>query len=158
GFAGHPLVDRNRLICLVGGKGSVAVAFEKETGKEIWKSLSAFEPGYAPPTLIEHQGKRQLIIWHPESVNSLNPDTGELYWAVAWVGTKKAKNPRLGAGMSIPTPRQDGDRLFLTCFYDGSLMLKLNGTQTPTILWKKGGKSEEPDDTEALHAVMVTPV
>jgi len=28
GFCGHPLVDGNRLVCLVGGEGSVAVAFE----------------------------------------------------------------------------------------------------------------------------------
>src|SRR5262249_45952270 len=34
GFAGHPLLDGNRLICLVGGTGSVAVAFDKNTGKE----------------------------------------------------------------------------------------------------------------------------
>ena len=30
GFAAHPLLDGNRLVCLVGGKGSVAVAFDKE--------------------------------------------------------------------------------------------------------------------------------
>src|SRR5262249_20696046 len=51
GFAGHPLVDGNRLICLVGGKGSVIVAFDKDSGKELWKALSAGEPGYAPPMI-----------------------------------------------------------------------------------------------------------
>ena len=34
GTASSPLVDGQRLICLVGGKGSVAVAFDKDTGKE----------------------------------------------------------------------------------------------------------------------------
>ncbi|MBI3408563.1 MAG: PQQ-like beta-propeller repeat protein [Planctomycetes bacterium] len=158
GFAGHPLIDGNRLFCLVGGKGSVAVAFDKDTGRELWKALSAAEPGYAPPTMIEQAGKKQLILWHPESVNSLNPETGEVYWTIPWVGKAKSKSARLGAGMSIPTPRLFGDRLFLTCFYDGSLMLKLNGVGTPSILWKAGGKSENADDTVALHAVMVTPV
>ena len=43
GLSGHPLVDGNRLICLVGGEGSVAVAFDKDTGKELWKNLSAKE-------------------------------------------------------------------------------------------------------------------
>ena len=33
GFAGHPLVDGKKLICLAGGDGSVAVAFDKDTGK-----------------------------------------------------------------------------------------------------------------------------
>src|SRR5262249_19235853 len=66
GFCGHPLVDGKKLICVVGGENSVAVAFDKDTGKEIWKSLSAKEPGYSPPTIIEAGGKRQLLIWHAE--------------------------------------------------------------------------------------------
>src|SRR6266849_1253496 len=37
GFAGHPLVAGQCVICIVGGKGSGAVAFDKDTGKEIWK-------------------------------------------------------------------------------------------------------------------------
>jgi outer membrane protein assembly factor BamB len=152
GFAGHPLVDGNRLICLVGGAGSVAVAFDKDTGKEIWKALSAKEPGYAPPMIYEIDGKRQLILWHPQSVNSLNPVTGEVYWTQRF-----NKKPQLGAGMTIPTPRLDRDKLYLTAFYDGSLMLKVKGTQPPTILWDGQGRSEQPDDTKALHCVMGTP-
>ena len=73
GFAAHPLIDGNRLICMVGGKGSIAVAFDKNDGKEIWKALTAAEPGYSPPSIIEAGGTRQLIIWHPEAINGLNP-------------------------------------------------------------------------------------
>ena len=64
GFAAAPLVDGQKLICLVGGDWSVAVAFDKDTGKELWKALSAREPGYAPPSIIEAGGTRQLLIWH----------------------------------------------------------------------------------------------
>src|SRR5262245_16524885 len=42
GFASSPLVDGERLICLVGGKGDAkVVAFDKMTGKEIWRALSS---------------------------------------------------------------------------------------------------------------------
>src|SRR5690606_27844020 len=34
GFAGHPLVDEGTVYCLVGGPGSVAVAFDAATGEE----------------------------------------------------------------------------------------------------------------------------
>src|SRR5436190_16252441 len=34
GYAGHPLVDGNRLIVLANGPDSVAIAFDKDTGKE----------------------------------------------------------------------------------------------------------------------------
>jgi len=81
GFCGHPLVDGEKLICLVGGEGSVAVAFEKDTGKEIWRAVSASEQGYCPPTLIEGAGVRQLMIWDADKLNSLDPANGTLLWS-----------------------------------------------------------------------------
>jgi outer membrane protein assembly factor BamB len=157
GFAGHPLVDGNRVICLVGGTDSVAVAFDKDTGKEIWRALSANEPGYAPPMIYEIGGKRQLILWHPQAVNSLDPETGKVYWSIPYGGATN-KTSGIKAGMTIPTPRQSGDNLFFTNFYDGALMLKTAGTAQPTVVWRAMGRSENAQDTEALHAVMSTPI
>ncbi len=152
GFAGHPLLDGDRLICLVGGKGSVVVAFDKNTGKELWKALSAKEPGYAPPMIYDINGIRQLIIWHPESINSLNPQTGAVYWTQVY-----GKQRFVKAGMSIPTPRLDGDKLFLTGFYCGPLMLQVKGTDQPKIVWAGKGRSEQPADTDGLHSVFSSP-
>jgi outer membrane protein assembly factor BamB len=150
GFAGHPLLDGPRLICLVGGQGSVAVAFDKDSGAEIWKNLSASEPGYAPPMIYEVGGVRQLIIWHPESVNALNPENGAVYWSQSY-------GRKLRAGLSVSTPRLDGDRLFLTAFYDGPLMLKLNGVSQPEVAWRGQGRSEKAEETDGLHSIMSTP-
>jgi outer membrane protein assembly factor BamB len=147
GFAAHPLVEGNKLICVVGGEGSVAVAFEKDTGKELWRALSAKEPGYCPPTMIAAGGKRQLIIWHPEAVNSLNPDTGDVYWTEPWA---------IRSGLTIPTPRQDNDKLFLTAFYNGPAMFKLDSSKpAATILWR--GKKISEKDTDGLHSIMPPP-
>lgn len=156
GFSAHPLLDGNRLICLVGGPGSVAVAFDKDTGKEIWKSLSASSAGYAPPMIYEIGGTRQLILWHADAVNSLNPETGKVYWSQPF-GGKKGKGG-LKAALSVPSPRVAGDQLFVTAFYDGPLMLKLNGTQKPTVLWRGMGRGEKADETDGLHSIMPTPV
>lgn len=41
GYAAHLLVDGDLLFSLVGGPGSAIVAFNKETGKEVWKGLTA---------------------------------------------------------------------------------------------------------------------
>src|SRR5262249_20234458 len=141
GFSGHPLVDGDRLICLVGGKGALVVAFDKNTGKEIWRKLSAPEPGYCPPMIYEAQGVRHLIVWSPAAVHSLNPETGDVYWTHPYFD-KPGKV--IKAGLSIPTPRLDGDKLFLTAFYDGPLMLKLNGKAPPSVLWKGKGTGETP--------------
>jgi outer membrane protein assembly factor BamB len=160
GFAASPLLDGDRLICLVGGPGHVAVAFHKDTGKELWRALSAREPGYAPPMIYEVAGKRQLIVWHPESVNSLDPETGKVYWSQPF-GAQPAGPGRkmLKAALSIPTPRLMGDLLFVTAFYDGSLMLKLD-TDRPgaSVLWESTSRSEQPDRTDFLHSIMSTPV
>jgi outer membrane protein assembly factor BamB len=149
GFAGHPLVDGKKLICLVGGEGSVAVAFDKDTGKELWRALPGPDQGYCPPMIYQFGGKRQLIIWDPQGVHGLDPETGKVYWTRPFVSQ---------AGMSIPTPRKDGDLLFITGFYAGSLMLKLDPDKpAASVLWKGKGRGVEPDKTDALHGVMPAP-
>jgi outer membrane protein assembly factor BamB len=153
GFAAHPLIDGDRLICLVGGQGSVAVAFDKDTGKELWKALSASEPGYCPPMIYEIGGKRQLIIWHPNSVNALDPETGAVHWTQRY-GAKKF----IKAGLTIPTPRLDRDKLFFTAFYDGPLMLQVGSDQKPRILWQGTGTGERENQTDGLHSIIPTPV
>jgi outer membrane protein assembly factor BamB len=145
GFAGHPLLDGNRLICLVGGAGSVAVAFDKDTGRELWRALSAKEPGYGPPTLIEHRGRRLLIVWHPAAVNALEPETGRVIWSVPFESR---------FGLTAPTPRLAGDILFVTAFYNGSLALRL-GAEQPEVLWRTTKASEK--DTTHLHSIIATP-
>ena len=128
GFCGAPLVDGPRLICLVGGRGSVAVAFEKDTGKELWRALTASEPGYAPPTIITAGGKRQLLIWHAEAINSLVPETGEVYWS---------EPLRPNAGMAIAAPRHAGDFLFASGIGNAAAMFKLDREKPAVeIVWR----------------------
>jgi len=103
GFSSHPLVDGQKLICIVGGEGSVAVAFDKDTGKELWKSLSASQQGYSSPIVIEAGGKRQLLIFDSDSLNSLDPETGTPYWSAP-------NSPDYG--LSVMVPRRMGDYLF----------------------------------------------
>jgi outer membrane protein assembly factor BamB len=147
GFSASPLIEEDLLICLVGGEGSVAVAFDRNSGEEKWRALTAKEPGYAPPTIIDYGGHRQLLIWHPEAVSALEPATGKLLWSIPW---------QLRSGLSVPTPRQQGDRLFFTCFYNGSLMLKLkeDGT-TPEVQWQTERESERR--TTHLNSIMSSP-
>jgi outer membrane protein assembly factor BamB len=148
GFAANPLLDGDRLICLVGGKESVAVAFNKDSGEVIWKSLTAAEPGYCPPIIIQPEGgKRQLIIWHPEAVNGLNPETGKLLWSQPF---------RAKAGLTVPTPRFFDGKLFVTSFYEGPMMLKIEGDKA-SVLWRGKGRGEQPNQTDGLHSIMPTP-
>jgi outer membrane protein assembly factor BamB len=58
--------------------------------------------------------------------------------------------------MTIPTPRKMNDLLYLTCFYDGSWMLKLDAAQPgASTVWKSQRVSEK--NTDALHSTLSTP-
>jgi outer membrane protein assembly factor BamB len=146
GMAAAPLVDGDKLITLVGGSdGALVVAFDKATGKEIWRSLDDGAVGYCPPVILEFGGRRQLIIWHPAAISALDPETGSVIWEVPWT---------IKFGLSIPMPRQVGDRLFLTAFYDGPMMLQVEA-DSAKIVWR--GKGTDEQHTDGLHSIMPTP-
>jgi outer membrane protein assembly factor BamB len=153
GYAAAPLVDGDAVICLVGGKGQEVVAFQKDTGKELWRALSAsYGPGYAPPIVIDAGGTRQLVVWTPEEVAGLDPQTGKVFWSQPFPLAKP------DIALIIATPRRAGDLLFVTAFYDGALMLKLADTKPgATVLWESKSKSEQPEKTDYLHSIMCTP-
>lgn len=116
GFCGHPLIDGQNVICIVGGDGTTAMAFDKDTGKEVWRSLSSTETGYSAPTMIEAGGVRQLLIWHGEALNSLDPHTGKVYWTFLMTTQ---------TGMAVMVPRKDGDYLFAGSVFGNAVGLKL---------------------------------
>ncbi len=150
GMAGAPLVDGERQIAPAGGKdGAEVVAFDKLTGREVWRALEPDpEPGYAQPVIFEAGGTRQLIVWHPEAVVSLAPDTGKVHWRQPF---------KIGLGMTVATPVSDGSRLLVSSFFNGSMMLSLDGSRPAAKpLWR--GKSSSEIDTDGLHALMSTPV
>ncbi len=142
GFSAHPLLHGDTLYCVVGGPGSVAVAFDKDTGEEKWRALSAAEPGYCPPTMIRQAGVDQLLIWHPEAINALNPATGDVYWSLPL---------KPSFGMSIMSPRKSGDLLFASGIGRVGALMRL-GTEEPTaeFVWRAKPK-------EALFAANCTP-
>src|SRR4051794_35003296 len=127
GFAGHPLVDGDKLVCIVGGEGACVVAFDKKTGRELWKSLNAAEPGYSTPSIIEAGGQRQLLVFHAESVNGLDPETGKRLWGVPL----KATN-----GAAIMSPVRDGDYLFAGAFHTECKGLKVSADKPGAeVVW-----------------------
>jgi outer membrane protein assembly factor BamB len=153
GYAGHLLVEGGKVFSLVGGKDSAAVAFDKDTGKEIWRALTVEEIGYAPPMLFEAGGKRQLIIWHTEAVNSLDPDTGRLYWSEKFPANGQFVRPEI----TTATPRKLGDLLFFTSAHHGPFVLKLAADKpAATVLWQ--GKSDNVAAADGLHSLMSSPV
>ena len=93
-----PLIEGDLLILLLGGKGGAGiVALDQNTGREIWRALDEAIT-WSSPTVIDAGGVRQLIVWTQQSVSSLNPANGKLYWREA---TSTGGSPGT-AGVSTP--------------------------------------------------------
>jgi len=151
GHAAHPLVDGDLLYVLPGGAGSAIVALDKKTGAEVWKALSTEEVGYSPPMIYELDGKRQLIVWLSDALYGLDPATGKELWKHAYPEGVPPQRP----SVNIITVRQAGQMLFVSSFYHGPTMLRIDG-EGAHVVWK--GKSNNPAKPDGVHCMMASPV
>jgi outer membrane protein assembly factor BamB len=122
-----PLIEGNVLILMVGGERSATViALNKETGEEVWKALD--EPGGpSSPIVVTAGGTRQLIVWTPNSLTSLGPLTGKMYW------TERLSTP---GSQAVATPVFHKNLLLVS-----GLMFKLEDDRpAASILWPKETK------------------
>jgi outer membrane protein assembly factor BamB len=132
GYAAHPLIDGENLITLAGGEGSQAVALNKMTGQEVWRFGTAKETGYSPPTIIQAAGVRQLILVNPEAVNSVNPQTGELYWSIPYLADN---------GSIIMSPVRSGNYLFVGGYSNRNLLIELASNEPKAKeVWRNQAK------------------
>ena len=148
GIAAAPLVDGKLVIVHIGGSdGACLVAFDKRSGSEVWKALED-RASYAAPIVVEQAGRRVLICWTGDHVAGLDPSSGEMHWKHPFQPTKMVIN--------IATPVVDGDRLLVSSFYDGSLMLRLARDKLEVEpIWRRLGPDEK--HTDSLHAIISTP-
>ena len=157
GTSSAPLVDGDRVICLVGGEpDGLVMAFDKFTGAEVWRALeSNTEMGYNQPLIIEEGGARQLIVWQPRGLSSLDPETGELYWEEPF--------PARG-NLTVADAVKSGPYLLVSGFYSGSLMMRLDRDRPDaTAIWR--GETNrvledgiEVAETSGLHSIITTPL
>ncbi|MFO1062243.1 MAG: PQQ-binding-like beta-propeller repeat protein [Pirellulales bacterium] len=149
GIAGSPLIYRNLVIQQVGGSsGACIVAFDHSSGKEVWRSLNE-RAGYSSPIVIQQAGEDVLVCWTADSLSGLKPLTGEMVWGESM--------PPSRMPIGITTPSLDGDLLFVSSFYDGSLMVRLHRDKLGIDkVWRRVGPNEQK--TESLHAMIGTPI
>jgi len=152
GYASHPLIDGDLLYCEVGGPGSAIVAFNKRTGAEVWKALTSAEIGYSPPMIYELGGKRQLVVWLSDAIYGLDPATGKQFWMHAYPDGIPLQNP----AVNIITVKKIDDMLFLSTYYNGPMMLRIDAENRAVVAWK--GTSSSATKPDGAHCLMATPV
>jgi outer membrane protein assembly factor BamB len=128
GYSGHPLIDGNKLICIVGGEGSFVVAFDKNTGQEIWKNLTSPDQGYSPPAILEIAGQRQLVLLRPDAVTTLDPESGKEIWSVPYESTN---------GLVVMTPVLWNDYIFVGGYANKNMLIQLAADgKSAEMVWK----------------------
>ncbi len=148
-ISASPVVEGDLVIVQIGGSDNAClVAFDKKSGKERWRALND-RTSYAAPIMIDQASHRVLVAYTGDNVVGLNPKTGEVYW-------KYPFPPKKRTVIGIATPVLHKDMLFMTSFYDGSLLLRLRqDTLTVEKVWKRVGPDEK--NTDALHSIISTP-
>lgn len=82
GVSAAPLVEGDVVIISAGARPrGTAIAFDRKTGAERWRALDD-RPAYSAPIVLDMGGKRQVILWTGDNVNSLDPATGALLWQI----------------------------------------------------------------------------
>jgi outer membrane protein assembly factor BamB len=167
GIAASPLIYQDKVIEQVAGAdGACMVAFDKATGREIWRALDEVA-GYSSPIVIQQAGQDVLVCWTGESLSGLDPQTGQVHWSHSM---KPLRNP-----IGIGTPVVDGELIFVSSFYDGSLMIRAPHDQlTSSLVWRAIGIDEKttgaksvqlgqevlsrPDEVYGIHAMIGTSI
>ena len=149
GIAASPIVEEGLVIVHIGGKDNACiVAFDKITGAEKWRALGDLA-SYSSPIVIDQAGKRVLVCWTDARVAGLNSLNGELYWEWPFKPSKMV--------IGVATPVLRNNYLFVSSFYDGSLLLKVRQDKLGVEkIWRRKGESER--NTDSLHCMISTPV
>lgn len=147
GIAASPLIYGDLVIQQVCGAGDACmVAFDKLTGKEIWRALKD-RGAYSSPILIRQADQDVLVCWTGDSLSGLDPKTGSVLWGHPF--------PPSRMPIGVGDPVLSGEQLFVSSFYDGSLMVRVPKDKvTSEVIWRGVGPDEQ--HTKSLHAMIGT--
>jgi outer membrane protein assembly factor BamB len=149
GITVAPIVVNDLVMQVVAGAESACVvAFDIQTGTERWRAIDE-KAGYSAPVLIRQGDQDVLVCWTGESITGLAPSTGKVHWSIPM--------PSRNMPIGVATPAVEGDKLFVSSFYDGSMLIQLD-LENPVAkkLWHRIGVDER--NTDALHCMISSPV
>jgi outer membrane protein assembly factor BamB len=126
--ATSPLLESNLLLLNVGGKQAGIVAFDKDTGKEVWRATD-HGASYSSPVAATLNGKRRIVFFTREGIVLLDPRTGEVTYSKRW-------RARMQASVNAASPVITDDLVFLSaCYGTGAIVLRVGSNQIEE-LWK----------------------
>ena len=124
GFAGSPLVLGNMVIV----EATFTAAFNKTTGKEIWRS-KFYKPAYGTPAAFQFKGRFYVATLKTEGLVILDAQTGETVAFQEW---------KTSFHTNSTTPIVIGSRIFVSTGYQrGCALFEFSGTALKQIYTHK---------------------
>jgi outer membrane protein assembly factor BamB len=127
GLACSPLVEGKALLLMVGGRDGAGIgAFDKETGKLLWKATDD-EASYSSPVAATIDGRRYAFCLTRANLVAADPADGKILFQFPF-------RPPMHSSVSAATPLVIGDLIFLSASYGtGAALLKLKGTAVEKV-------------------------
>jgi len=104
------------------------VALNAADGKELWRAPRMENSSWSTPLVVEHAGKKQLVVTADTKVKAYDVDTGAVVWEVAGIST----NP-------IPQPVQFRDTVIV-----------MSGYRNPRLMSVRLGRTGDLTGTDAV--------
>jgi outer membrane protein assembly factor BamB len=108
------------------------VAFNKDTGKELWRQPRSEDTTWATPLIVQHDGKAQVVTSATRKIRSYDLETGKLIWECGGMTANVIPSPVAGNDMVYPISGFRGNAL---------LAIKLGRTgdltDSDAIAWKR---------------------
>ena len=114
GSAGSPLLYRDRVILYQdhrGPSGSFIAAFDKRTGKELWRTGREEPVGWGSPVAIRVGGRDEIIVSSYKRVYAYDPTTGKELWHCGGNLVEVAPTPVVGHGLLFCSSGRAGPTL-----------------------------------------------
>lgn len=107
---------------------SFLVALDKRNGKEVWRVRRDEVSSWSTPAIIDHKGKKQLVVSASNKVRAYEPENGKLIWECAGLGSNV-----------IPQPVQHQDTV-----------LVMSGHRDPKLMAIRLGREGDLSGTDAV--------
>ncbi|MBI3417299.1 MAG: PQQ-binding-like beta-propeller repeat protein [Verrucomicrobia bacterium] len=127
GIACSPLVEGNAVLLNLGGENGAGVAaFDRATGKLLWKATDD-EAGYASPTAATLNGQRLALFFTRSGLVACEPASGKTVFQFPW-------RARMSASVNAATPLVIDDLIFLSASYNaGAALLRVKGASVEKL-------------------------
>ena len=107
-----PTLHSNRLFVVWDHQGqSFIVALDAETGKEVWRTNRDEIDSWATPLVVEHDGRRQVVVNGMNRLRSYDFESGEVVWHTDGLTMNPIPSPVGADGLVIVTAGYRGNDL-----------------------------------------------